>query len=218
MVSFMRRDMNGFENQYLKVLHPTEKRDIKSSILWRCECKFCGNREWLLPSHSMTRVLGCSKCRFERRKYEDVERSCVICGDRFTCKNNTRTKTCSRECKKKFLAGKVKKRNNSSVENKLRSTISCCLSRRKTREDSHLDIEKVIQGVSEVGWKCCKTGIPFEIKGMFAPSVDRIDSNKPYVEGNIQIVCWIYNRCKQTDTDRDVLFFAQQLCKNQEDK
>lgn len=30
----------------------------------------------------------------------------------------------------------------------------------------------------------------------WAPSIDRIDSGLPYIVGNVQVVSWIYNRCK----------------------
>jgi hypothetical protein len=52
--------------------------------------------------------------------------------------------------------------------------------------------------------KCAATGIPFDFErppdGLsrhpWAPSIDRIDSSKGYVPGNVHFVCWAYNVAK----------------------
>ena len=56
--------------------------------------------------------------------------------------------------------------------------------------------------------KCAKTGIDLIIDDSkynpYAPSIDRIDSNKGYTEDNIQMVCLIYNFCKNQFTEEQV--------------
>ena len=41
------------------------------------------------------------------------------------------------------------------------------------------------------------------------PSVDRIDSSKGYVRGNVQVVCLIYNLCKHRWSDSVVAQFRR---------
>lgn len=64
---------------------------------------------------------------------------------------------------------------------------------------------------------CEATGITFDFKrpsngnhlSPFSPSIDRIDSSKPYTKENCRVVCMIYNVCKGQWTDTDVLTFAK---------
>ena len=205
------KEMQDFENAFVKVLQKTGSSDAKGSILWRCLCKYCGNEECLLNSNRIKTAKGCTHCHHQRREYPEVERLCTVCGKPFKCPNNTRSKTCSSRCKKALASQRVTERLHSSVERKLRGNLSGCLSRRKFREESSLNIDRVVRDVEDRGWRCLRTGIPFEAKGPFAPSVDRIDSNLPYTEDNIQVVCWIYNRCKNSDTDEVVETFARKL-------
>lgn len=57
--------------------------------------------------------------------------------------------------------------------------------------------ERIERGVCEA------TDLPFDLgefpgsaKNPFAPSIDRIDSNKGYTTDNVQVVAWIYNLMK----------------------
>lgn len=56
--------------------------------------------------------------------------------------------------------------------------------------------------------KCAKTGINLILDDSsynpYAPSIDRIDNNKGYINSNIQIVCMIYNFCKNNFTEEIV--------------
>jgi hypothetical protein len=66
---------------------------------------------------------------------------------------------------------------------------------------------------------CQRTGIEFSNRSAsiskcprpFAPSIDRIDPRLGYVKGNVQVVLWMYNRCKGVGTDDDVLAMARAL-------
>jgi hypothetical protein len=48
---------------------------------------------------------------------------------------------------------------------------------------------------------CSVTGIPWQAEGFlrhdpWAPSLDRIDSERGYVHGNVRVVVWAYNQAK----------------------
>ncbi len=58
---------------------------------------------------------------------------------------------------------------------------------------------------------CARTGIAFEPSGPWAASLDRVDSSRGYVAGNVQAVCWAYNRAKGASTDAVVLRLAVAL-------
>lgn len=66
--------------------------------------------------------------------------------------------------------------------------------------------------------RCEVTGIPFEFgrwpgtaKNPYAPSLDRIDSSKPYSPDNVQVVVWAYNRLKSDDDDFSARFMIQRM-------
>ena len=75
--------------------------------------------------------------------------------------------------------------------------------------------EKIKKGHCEV------TGIPFDLetevrssihaKNPWVPSIDRIDSSKPYLKDNVQIVVYMYNVCKSEFNHEDVLKFCKMI-------
>ncbi len=44
-----------------------------------------------------------------------------------------------------------------------------------------------------------------------APSLDRIDSSRGYVSGNVQIVCWAYNRFKEKLSDETAVKLLKEM-------
>ena len=81
---------------------------------------------------------------------------------------------------------------------------ACKLRAKKKGLEFSITLEWVQQrlqaGVCEV------TGIPFELKGArnpFQPSIDRIDSSKPYTPENCRVVLWIINTAKHTLAEDD---------------
>ena len=62
---------------------------------------------------------------------------------------------------------------------------------------------------------CSVTGVPLRWTDIpfdpWRPSIDRINSNKGYVHGNVRLVCTMYNLAKHRWTDEEVLFMASSL-------
>jgi hypothetical protein len=84
--------------------------------------------------------------------------------------------------------------------------------------DSNWIYEKIKNGYCEV------TGIEFDLdnsntnthsKNPFVPSVDRIDSSRPYLKSNVKLVVYMYNVCKSEFSHKDVLNFCQLVNKNE---
>ena len=73
--------------------------------------------------------------------------------------------------------------------------------------NKQLIIDKLSKGICEA------TGISFVIDGNkynpYMPSIDRIDSNLGYINENIQVVCMIYNFCKNKFTDEQTKKFIK---------
>ena len=74
-----------------------------------------------------------------------------------------------------------------------------------------LIITKLKKGICEA------TNIPLVLGKLdynpYAPSIDRIDSNKGYTNDNIQVTCMIYNFCKNKFTDEQVNDFIANVKK-----
>lgn len=81
--------------------------------------------------------------------------------------------------------------------------------------DSTWIYEKIKNGYCEV------TGIKFDLstevrssahaKNPWVPSIDRIDSSKPYLKENVQLVVFMYNVCKSEFSHDDVIQFCKSV-------
>jgi hypothetical protein len=65
------------------------------------------------------------------------------------------------------------------------------------------------------GQRCAISGLPLQLPGEgddpdMQASPDRIDSDRGYVRGNIQVVCWFLNRWKGDDSNAN---FARLLAR-----
>lgn len=80
----------------------------------------------------------------------------------------------------------------------------------------------IISQLNAQDWKCLKTGIPFDLtfgngRKPFGPTIDRIENSRGYEADNIQIVCNLYNFCKNEFTDDDVMKFVRALAAKETD-
>lgn len=104
------------------------------------------------------------------------------------------------------------KHEKSSRELRLKRMLYLSKQRSKIKNIEHdIDYEWLLNNTPE---SCPKCGIEFSydlnIKmNPFAPSIDRVDSNKGYTKDNCRVVSWMYNCGKSTYTD-DVLYI---ICK-----
>lgn len=76
---------------------------------------------------------------------------------------------------------------------------------KKKKQPFSLSLAHVLAGIGKVF--CPKTGAMFDLSkagsrtNPFAPSLDRIDSGKPYTDDNVQVVAWFYNHMKHEHSE-----------------
>lgn len=110
-------------------------------------------------------------------------------------------------------------REQSTIEGRALMLRNRCKARAKKygyafKLSKSLLVKKIKNGV------CEQTGVKIyfgeEMYHSHAPSVDRIDNEKGYTDDNVQIVCMIYNFCKNKFTDNQVHNFIKEvnLCKS----
>jgi hypothetical protein len=81
-------------------------------------------------------------------------------------------------------------------------------------KDKDIDLRQLKSEIAAL-WErqhgcCARTGIPFdESSHWLHASLDRIDSAKGYIPGNLQSVTWFYNRTKGTIADEDFVYLAR---------
>lgn len=84
----------------------------------------------------------------------------------------------------------------------LSSLVHACRARAKARnQEFGISVAGVRATMEKQAFRCIVSGIPFSFEAQasgdftraFAPSIDRIDSSKGYVDSNVRIVCRIVN-------------------------
>lgn len=104
----------------------------------------------------------------------------------------------ARKKAERVMLTKVRKRLRDTVKGAELRGLDCAL--------TEADVKQMLAaGV------CERTGIAFEPGGDFGVSLDRVDNGKGYLRGNVQAVCWAYNRAKGASTDAAVLRMAVSL-------
>jgi len=103
------------------------------------------------------------------------------------------------------------------------------LSRASNRGEHSQEIKITLDEVYKVGesqnWKCAFTGVDLEfVRGGTnwggkwcnpnSCTIDRIDSSKGYIKGNIQLVTWKVNCIKRDLSDEEFVGICKQVAKN----
>ena len=90
--------------------------------------------------------------------------------------------------------------------------------KRKISCEEHLTEEYLCNLWIKQNGKCVWTGIPLVINTgktnlnyWHLASLDRIDSKKPYEEGNVQFVCLPLNYAKGNKTDEELVLFLNSI-------
>jgi hypothetical protein len=135
---------------------------------------------------------------------------------------NNREYTC-KECTKKLKKSqylykrKYKLKYLNTLEGYLKSTVQHAKNRKKHSFD--IDYEYVLEIYNNQKGKCryTKQVLTHELgKGKIVTnlSLDRIDSNKGYIKGNVQLVCNVINLMKTNSKEIDFLNLCQLVVNN----
>ena len=152
---------------------------------------------------------------WENRKYKPV--ICVQCQESFEATGPS-SKLCSKECRTRHLNNYMRDRRRASIDGSLESIVAGCRNRAKRRGlECDIDVEYVLDLYQKQEGLCAATGIKLEssqanTKSFSSPwtiTVDRKDSTKGYTKDNIQLVCYMYNSCKNRWTHEDVLIMCE---------
>ena len=117
--------------------------------------------------------------------------------------------SCCYDCRR----NKAKKFREESIENRLSYCLMTCkrtTADRNKKGRQHDEVEIDLKYVLELWEKC--NGICYRFKKKMSAldddkwcvCIDRIDSNKGYIKGNVQLVCRMYNTMKMDKTEEEM--------------
>lgn len=81
------------------------------------------------------------------------------------------------------------------------------------KRDYDIDLDYVMEILESQEYKCAITGVELthQYNDMRAASIDRIDSEKGHVKGNIQLLCQAVNHAKRHHTQSDIVSFFRSV-------
>ncbi len=83
-----------------------------------------------------------------------------------------------------------------------------------------ITLEELMQQLEKQEYRCYYSGIPLDLSAQkeMCPSLDRLDSSKSYVPGNVVICLWCINRAKSNMTEEEFLVLCKTITRWQEKK
>ena len=157
-------------------------------------CKFCGEEKPLEEFYSN----GCFSDGV--KKYRARCKSCVL--------NVAKTKHPETH--------KIKSQNRSASPRAFISSILYHATNRKQDLGFNLDLDYLVKIFEEQSGCCAISGIEMTYlagsgRTLTNISIDRIDSSRGYLRGNVQLVCDIVNRMKSNMTQEELLFWCEKI-------
>jgi len=86
----------------------------------------------------------------------------------------------------------------------------------RKKDGSEILSEEILTKIYEKQNKCCAlSGMAFDMsEELYRPSLDRIDSNKPYTTDNIQLVLFIVNKMKRELKESEFMSICYNISQN----
>lgn len=208
--------------QCLEERSPTEyhKHSIRLDgyVRYRQICKYCRKkkeRNKSRPIHAQIISSGVQKCKY-CHTVKPLEyfyaNGCFSDGIK---KYRARCKDCILIDRKNKFAETYKdkiRKKHSSAKNYISTLLNHC-SKRKNKE-YNLDIQYVLDIYENQNGLCSISGLRMTYEyGATATniSIDRIDSSKGYVKGNVHLVCYIVNVMKNQFSIQEFIEFAKKI-------
>jgi len=213
------------------------KRDglITKSPAWLCKCD-CGNTKRVRGDYlrqGSAKSCGCfqQENRCKKGRWKIKKTVCQICGKDFEYNAPTHPLTCSEKCRKQHESESHKRNRKFSEGRKWKTPIELNLSytakgaicrAKKHGMPCNITTDFIVGLLRKQNCSCARTGISFVLndtgrqvgaRSPWSASIDQINPSEGYTKDNVQLVCLMYNMCKNTWTDKEVKYFAQQLIK-----
>lgn len=203
------------------------KHSIRSdgAFRYRPYCKGCrtvgGRKHWSRPVHKSIVSSGSQNCKFcgKEKPLEDFySNGCFADGVK---KYRTRCKICVlkklRDDQPSIYKTKAHKRSASPKA--FISSILNHAAKRKQELGFDIDLGYLVRLFEEQLGKCAVSGVGMTYLAgsgrIFTNiSLDRIDSSKGYLRGNVQFVCDIVNRMKSDMEQKELLFWCRRILGN----
>jgi protein-arginine kinase activator protein McsA len=163
----------------------------------------------------------CSKCKTSKPTTEFNETKTNKDGLSYLCRdcNRNSSKAYRERHHKRYYDNQKAKRE---TENVFISQTLYALKTRAAKKGLEVNVTKeyLLHLLQESKYLCNVTGQkmslvshPRKKANAFKASLDRIDSTKGYLEGNIQWVCWAVNQMKSDKTEAEFKFWIETLYK-----
>lgn len=142
-------------------------------------------------------------------------------------KRNQHSYFCSRECSRVNSGNKLVKYYSNNRKDNLSSYRWYIRVSSYRNKEMDLTPEYLKEIFENQEGKCVYTKVPlqlwnYKVKGgnnkLYTASLDRIDSSKPYVKGNVQFVSMAANLMKHTMTHEETIEFCKIIACNYQDK
>jgi hypothetical protein len=168
-------------------------------------------------------LLKCDTCNkeFEKRKAEYNRRVRVKPDTKFFC-----SRTCTVRYKNKVSPSDASHLNGYVRLSDEYSPFRYFVRKARSRKhDYDIDVAYLKELWEEQDGKCALSGLKMILpkngevwekdkENPWKPSLDRIDSDKGYLKGNVRFTCYIGNMCKQRWPDNTVYEFCKEVAKN----
>lgn len=178
------KDKTGFTNGYITVLEIAGK-NLHSQIVWKCECKACGRQDVYIASGDLNRNISCGCARNNVNKLSTHPH------------HQTKEQSPYWKGYGEISGYKFCKIKDTALKRNI---------------DFNISIEEIWELFLNQNRTCALSGakLEFGTRGneLGTASLDRIDSNKGYIAGNVQ---WVHKHINLMKLDLEQDYFIE-LC------
>lgn len=200
----------------------------RGRTVWECVCIECGSvhkrREGTFTKKA-EKAKRCTSCHLKKPKRNSgcmtkaKTNYCVVCSVPMFVHRNSGKKRCA-VCVKGYKAKKARdwykkkirecrKRASERQKAKKSNNVQYRLLAQSRRSAASRDIEHSLTEEDIIVPELCPVlGVPMLYKTPYTATIDRIDSTKGYVKGNIQLMSWKANTMKSNATEEELQLFA----------